>query len=308
MAIAGRKIDALGTRAPGTWIGTSLVVLALCAGCATPPPSPASVDAAAPRITPDVVYGHKDGMALVYDVFQPAKPNGAGVAYMISGGWFSRWAPPEERSAGFRGLLDRGFTVFAVHHGSAPRFKVPDAVADVRRAIRHIRLHAARHGIDPQRLGVTGGSAGGHLSLMLGLASDPGDAAATDAVLRTSDQVQAVVALFPPVDLSFMVGPSERFPALDFSKEEAGKVSPIGFVSADDPPTLLIHGDQDRLVPLLNSTSMLAALQKQNVRSELIVIEGGDHGFRNPEHRSRAGAAMVDWFVKHLTATSVAVE
>ncbi len=282
------------------WMGTGLLVLAVCAGCAALPGEPQAVDAGAPRITPDVVYGHKDGMALVYDVFHPAKPNGAGIAYMISGGWFSRWSPPEERMAGFRAMLDRGFTVFAVHHGSAPRFKVPDAVADVRMAIRHIRLNAARHGVDPERLGVTGGSAGGHLSLMLGMASDPGDAAATDPVQRTSDRVQAVVALFPPVDLTFMAGPSERFPALDFSKDEAGKVSPIGFVSSDDPPTLLIHGDKDQLVPLRNSTAMLEALEKVNVESELIVIEGGEHGFRNPEHRSRAQAAMVDWFAKHL--------
>ena len=285
-------------------LGIGILASALALGCAATSQAP---EPAPPEITPDVVYGHKDGMALVYDVFKPARSNGAGIAFMISGGWFSRWAPPDERVDGFRELLDRGFTVFAVHHGSAPRFKVPDAVADVRQAIRHIRLHAARHGIDPQRLGVTGGSAGGHLSLMLGMASDPGDPAAKDAVQRTGDQVQAVVALFPPVDLTFMVGPSERFPALDFSREEAQKISPIGFVSADDPPTLLIHGDQDRLVPLRNSTVMLEALQQVSVQSELVVIEGGDHGFRNPEHRKRSREAMIAWFEKHLApAPSVA--
>jgi acetyl esterase/lipase len=281
------------------WLGLSL--MALGAGCATSSGGPeAAVAAAAPQITADVVYGHKDGMALVYDVLKPAKANGAGVAFMVSGGWFSRWSPPEERAAGFKELLARGFTVFAVYHGSAPRFKVPDAVADVRQAIRHIRLNAASYGIDPQRIGVTGGSAGGHLSLMLGMASDPGEPAAKDPLQRTSDQVQAVVALFPPVDLTFMVGPSERFPALDFSKDEAVKVSPIGFVSADDPPTLLIHGDKDQLVPIRNSTVMLEALKKVNVESELIVVEGGEHGFRNPEHRQRSQAAMVAWFEKHL--------
>lgn len=303
MALA-KRIRAVGIRAVG--LGTCLLLGAL--GCATPSRAPQpDAGAAAPQIARDVVYGHKDGMALVYDVFKPARPNGAGVAFMISGGWFSRWAPPEERIPGFRELLDHGFTVFAVHHGSAPRFKVPDAVADVRQAIRHIRLNAASHGVDPQRLGVTGGSAGGHLSLMLGMASDSGDPASQDAVQRTSDRVQAVVALFPPVDLSFMVGPSERFPALDFSKEEAVKVSPIGFVSADDPPTLLIHGDQDRLVPLRNSTAMLEALQKVDVASELIVVEGGEHGFRNPEHRKRAQDAMVAWFEKHLAAAPAPV-
>jgi acetyl esterase/lipase len=254
-------------------------------------------------ITRDVVYGHKDGMALFYDVLKPAKSNGAAVAFMVSGGWFSRWQPAEQRVDRFRGLLDAGFTVMTVHHGSAPRFKVPEAVADVRLAIRHIRTNASKkYGIDPQRIGVLGGSAGGHLSLMLGLAADEGDPASQDAVLRTSDRVQAVVAYFPPVDLRTLTGPSERFPALDFPKEQAEAVSPIAFVSKDDPPTLLIHGDADRLVPISNSTRMETALQEAGIDTQLIVIEGGEHGFRDPAHRQRADRAMVEWFSAHLGA------
>jgi acetyl esterase/lipase len=287
------------------WIGTGLLVIALHAAArAAEPEVSAAVPAA--EITADVVYGHKDGMALFYDVFAPAKPNGAAVAFMISGGWFSRWEAPESRLTSFRSLLDRGYTVFAIHHGSAPRFKVPDAVADVRRAIRHIRLNAERFGVDPERLGVMGGSAGGHLALMLGTTSDAGDAAASDALLRASDRVRAVVALYPPVDLRPMIGPSERFPALDFPKEQAEQISPVLFASKDDPPTLLIHGDQDRLVPLRNSTAMLEAFKKVNVESELIVVEGGEHGLRNPEHRQRAQAAMLEWFDKHLAPPAAA--
>lgn len=77
-------------------------------------------------IAADVVYGHKDGMALTFDVLTPANSNGAAVLYMISGGWVSRWGPPEafgRRSAA--GLLAKGFTVFAVRHGSAPKYKAP---------------------------------------------------------------------------------------------------------------------------------------------------------------------------------------
>ena len=83
-----------------------------------------ATSASAVTITADVVYGHKAGMALVYDVFQPEQANGAGVLFMVSGGWFSRWQPPERRQGTFQHLLDAGFTMFAVHHGSAPRFKV----------------------------------------------------------------------------------------------------------------------------------------------------------------------------------------
>ena len=123
------------------------------------------------NIVPDVVYGHKLGMALTLDVFKPSgDANGAGILYMVSGGWVSRWRSPERMVRGFQPLLDKGFTVFAVRHGSSPRFKVPEAVADVRRAVQFVHANAADFGVDPTRLGVYGGSAGGHLSLMLGLA------------------------------------------------------------------------------------------------------------------------------------------
>ena len=251
-------------------------------------------------VTPDVVYGHKDGMALVYDVFRPEEANGAAVMYMVSGGWFSRWQPPARRQRAFQHLLDAGFTMIAVHHGSAPRFKVPDAVADVRRAVRHVRANAAGYGIDPERLGVYGGSAGGHLSLMLGLASDPGDPTAEQPVLRESNRVQAVVAYFPPVDLRGIAGPNERFPALDFDPTLAADISPIAFVSADDPPVLLIHGDADELVPISNSERMNAALTAAKVANEMVVIEGAAHGFRGPA-AGRAREESVAFFTAHLT-------
>src|SRR4029078_1101742 len=87
----------------------------------------------------------------------------------------SRWSPPEQTSQRFKFLLDKGFTVVVVRHGSSPKYFVPDAVSDVRRAVRYVRYHAKKWGVDPNRLGVHGGSAGGHLSLMLGMASDNGD-------------------------------------------------------------------------------------------------------------------------------------
>lgn len=267
--------------------------------------------------TPDVVYGHKAGMALTFDVLHPSvSPNGAGVLYMVSGGWFSRWSPPEQTARRFTELLDRGFTVFAVRHGSSPRFNVVEAHADVDRALRYIRIHADEWGVDPERLGVFGGSAGGHLSLMLGLAPDHAGPVASrgsrdpealvtaaegdDAVAAGDDHVAAVVAYYPPVDLRPLVGPNERFPALDFEDSLAPAISPIRFVTPDDPPTLLIHGDADELVPIRNSEILYESLQEAGVESEFITIPGADHGFRNPEDRARADAAMVEWFVEHL--------
>ena len=258
------------------------------------------------KITPDVVYGHKAGMALTFDVIRPKDPNGAGVLFMMSGAWVSMWVPPEgfvsdKASKGikhFRDLVDQGYTLFIVRHGSSPQFKVPEALADVRRAVRYIRLHAKDFDIDADRLGVCGGSAGGHLSLMLGLASDEGEKEAKDDVDRTGDRVAAIVAYFPPVDLREWVG-DKRFPALHFDKKDADSVSPILHVSNDDPPTLLIHGDKDDLVTLDNSERILEAFKKEGVTAELIVMPGAGHSFGGDQGK-QASAALIKWFDKHL--------
>lgn len=250
-------------------------------------------------IKPDVVYGHKDGMALVYSVLQPENANGAAIVFMVSGGWFSRWSPPQRYARQFDDMLDAGFTVIPVHHGSAPRYKVPEAYADVSRAIRHIKLHAQQHGIDPDRIGVTGGSAGGHLSLMLGLDSDAGISGDRDEVMRNSNAVAAIVAYFPPVDLREITGPNDRFPALDFEQGKAAAISPILYADPSDPPTLLIHGDADELVDISNSVDMQAEFEKQHITSEFITIPGAGHGFRGDD-ATQAAALRLDWFKKYL--------
>lgn len=266
------------------------------------------------KITPDVVYGHKAGMALTYDVVQPNKPNGAAVLFMVSGGWVSFWVPPEtfvDSNAAnifrhFAEVLDHGYTLFIVRHGSSPQFKVPEAVADVRRAVRFIRLNAEKYGVDPNRIGVCGGSAGGHLSLMLGTTGDDGDKNAKDEVDRTSDRVEAVVAYFPPVDLREWVGTKlDRLPALGFDPKLAESVSPLLHVSADDPPTLLIHGDKDELVKLDNSERILAVLKKEKVPCELIVEKGAGHGFAG-EQAAQASRSLIKWFDKYLAANATA--
>lgn len=251
------------------------------------------------NIKADVVYGHKDGLALVYDVIQPDNANGAAIVYMVSGGWFSRWSPPENRVRQFADMLDAGFTVIPVHHGSAPRYHVPDAYSDVSRAIRHIKMNAHEFGIDGDRIGVTGGSAGGHLSLMLGLDADSGAADSPDEVLRHGNEVAAIVAYFPPVDLREITGPNDRFPALNFAQEKAAAISPILHADAGDPPTLLIHGDADELVNISNSRIMHAEFQEQNVVSEFVTIPGAGHGFRGDD-ALQAAKARLDWFKKYL--------
>lgn len=267
-----------------------------------------SVFAGEVEITPDVVYGHKHGLAMTFDVFRPKEEsNGAGVLFMVSGGWYSKWAPPEQTQHFFRSLTDKGFTVFAVRHGSSPKFSIPEAVYDVRRSVRFIRLNAGRFQVDPNRLGVYGMSAGGHLSLMLGTASDEGNPDSKDPVDKVSDRVAAVVAFVAPTDLRIMVtGAKDRlpayknFPALELDMKAAELHSPLVHVTADDAPTLLLAGDADELVPIQHSRNIQTAFEEKGVKSRLVELKGAGHGFGGDD-LAKALQEMVSWFETHLT-------
>lgn len=264
----------------------------------------------APQVLADQVYGHKDGLALTLDVVKPTKPNGAGVLWIQSGGWYSNWIDPKVWPAAGKPYFDKGFTLFIVRHGSAPKYTVPEAAADVRRSVRFIRLKAKEFGVDPNRLGVTGGSAGGHLSLMLGTTGDEGDPQSKDEVLRESSRVAAVVALYPPTDLrGWTTDPPAEIkkhaglkPPLMFDASKEESVSPLLKVTSDDAPTLLIHGDKDLLVPIEHSTKILTALEAAKVPSKLVTIEGAAHGFSPKQNQETVSPEMLGWFEKYLSA------
>lgn len=249
-------------------------------------------------VVADVVYGHKDGMALTYDVFTPKQnAKGVGLVFMVSGGWVSRWAPAEQAVNLFRPLLAEGYTVLAVRHGSSPKYVIPEIAQDVETAFKHIHQHAGQFQVDPNRLGIFGFSAGGHLSLLLGTkTNDQGTG-------QDAPRVAAVVAVFPPTDLAPYVEPSnplrEQFPALKFETSQADRYSPLKHVTSDDAPTLLVHGDQDELVPIWHSQKIDQAFQQQHVPHELLTIEGAGHGF-DAEGNRRMFEAMVRWFNTQL--------
>ena len=205
---------------------------------------------------------------------------------------------------------------------------MPEIVVDVNRSIRFIRHHAKGYAIDPNRIGITGASAGGHLSLLLGAAGDLGDPDAKDPVDRESSRVQAVACFFPPTDfLNYGAARREMLHAKDFGRmfrpafdfreldptdnvwvpitdtekrrEILRKISPATHVSADDAPALIYHGDADTLVPLQQSESFVEKLKSVGVDAKLVVKKGAGHGWLS---MVKDMEAFADWFDGHLKA------
>ena len=263
----------------------------------------------AAKITPDLVYGHKDGLALTMDLYEPdGTPNGAGVLFMVSGGWYSVWAPPEKTRPMLEPFLKEGFKVIAVRHGSSPRYTIPEAVHDVQQAVRFVRRNAERFGVDAERLGVFGMSAGGHLSLMLGTTGDDGTADAPDDSLeKIPSRVAAVVAFVPPTDLRVAVWeapeslPAYRnFPALNLEMQKAEQNSPLVHVTPDDAPALVVMGGDDQLVPPRHGEWIDKAFHEQKVTSKLIIVPHAGHNLGSVQDQQQAFAEAVAWFKTYL--------
>ncbi len=271
--------------------------------------------------TSDVIYGRKAGMALTLDVFQPAHKNGAGVIFLVSGGWASSYDDTSMVHVdveNYATYLRRGYTVFAVVHGSMPRFNVPDIILDVQRAVRYIRHNAAEFGVDANRLGVLGSSSGGHLALMIATQGSPGPNASADPVDHESSAVQAVACFFPPTDFLNWGAPgvdgvgrgplSPLFAAFGslsdtgLGRQIVGKmISPIYFVTFSLPPVLIVHGDADVVVPLQQSQSFAAKAKEAGAPEvKIIVRKGKGHGWGDFWKSKEDVDAFADWFDRYL--------
>lgn len=264
--------------------------------------------------TEDVVYGRKFGFALTLDVLQPAKPNGYGIVYMVSGGWRSNHDSISAKA--YAPYLARGYTIFAVCHACQPRFTIPEITEDVNRAVRFIRHNAAKWNVNPDQLGVSGGSAGGHLSLTLGTGGGPGKADAKDPIDRESSAVQCVACFYPPTDFLNYGSPGEDgvgagvlkdlraaffAPGAEDTPEIHQKlgheISPVYHITAKMPPTLIIHGDADKRVPLQQSQSFVQKATEAGATAKLIVKPGAAHGWPN---QAPDMEVLADWFDQYL--------
>jgi acetyl esterase/lipase len=270
----------------------------------------------------DVVFGEDDGAVLVMDVFTPTGPkNGLGIVDVASGAWHSDRGKIRDHTLArvYDIFCGHGYTVFAIRPGSISKFSIPEMVKHLRIGTRYIRAHAGEYGINPDNLGITGGSAGGHLAALTVVST------ASDAQGQLDQPFKAVGIFFPPTDFLHYRGNAADFgkdertaqrmrelfgdsgqgesPKTDPAKltEMGRKISPALLVDRQQPPFLVIHGDADPVVPLHQSEILIEALKKAGGQADLIVKHGGGHAWLTINEEVKT---MADWFDKELKGPS----
>jgi acetyl esterase/lipase len=262
----------------------------------------------------DITYAKVGDRELQVDM---CSPEGDGpfpaIVFIHGGGWRGG------ARQGYRGAIvaaaRRGYVAVTVTYRLTDPDKegkatnpFPACVYDVKAAVRWLRAHAKDYHVDPDRIGATGGSAGGHLVLMLGTTDKSAGLEGDEGYPDQSSRVQAVVNEFGPTDMAELYRTSKGAAPIvasflagtpDDAAETYRKASPVTYVSKDDPPTLTIHGGADPLVPPAQAKLFDAAMKKAGATSELLILEGQGHGFRG-EANQKAHEAMFAFFDKYL--------
>ena len=260
------------------------------------------------RVDANIVYGHGGSEELKLDLIKPAVPveNGPALILIHGGGW--QGGDKADFVQFGKAAAKRGYLCVTVNYRLAPKHRFPAQIEDVKCAVRWMRSQAKDLHIDPQRIGAVGGSAGAHLSMMLGT-MDPADGLEGDG--GHADQpskVQAVVSLFGPANLSSDVpiisqGILKTF--LNGTKAEIAdtyrKASPITYVNAGDAPMLLYQGTKDGLVPYDQATQMATALTDAGVGGRVELLLGLGHGWSGPE-MERVLQGSLDFMDQNLKA------
>ncbi len=238
----------------------------------------------------DVVYCSPGGEAQRMDLYYPEAAGGRwpALVYVHGGGWTSGDKVAAGRTAQEIAALRRaGFLVASVNYRLGPAHRFPAMIEDVKCAVRSLRAHAPEYNLDERRIGVWGTSAGGHLAALLG-AADASAGFDVGEYAEQSSRVQAVVSMYGPADFSVpFPGDDESKPGV-FGGVDARVSSPVSYVSPDDPPFLLIHGEMDSLVPISQSEILLERLREAGVPVELVRVKNAQHGL------SPAGTGPVD--------------
>jgi putative heme-binding domain-containing protein len=252
------------------------------------------------------------------DLYLPAKADGPlPVIVWIHGG---AWLGGNKDNPPALPFVARGYAVASINYRLSQHAKFPAQIEDCKAAIRWLRANAQTYHLDPNRIGVWGASAGGHLVALLGTTGGVKELEGQGGNAEQSSRVQAVVDWFGPTDLVKIGGQAGPDSQLDHNaadspeakllggpvpenKDKAAKASPVTYVRKDAAPFLIMHGDKDRIVPYAQSEELAAALKKAGAQVTLKKIEGAGHGgeeFASPENRR----LIVEFFDKYLKKAS----
>jgi len=237
----------------------------------------AGVDLGQSGLNRGVPFAAPGGVQLTMDIYRPTTAGPHPAIVQIYGGAWQRGAPANDPAFAFR-LASRGYVVFAIDYRHAPEWQWPAQLDDVQTALAWIREHGPSYGADPSRLALFGRSAGSQLAMVAGL-QDPG--------------VAAVISYYGPVNLTNgwrqpprpdPIGSRAVLEALlggtpDQMPDRYQHASPITYVSASAPPTLLIYGSRDHIVQPKYGRNLHEALRAAGAASELIEIPWADHAF-----------------------------
>jgi acetyl esterase/lipase len=248
------------------------------------------------ELVPNVTYGTGGERPLQLSILRPKSPPSTPmpvVVFIHGGGWRGG-----SKQGGIRNLIPlakRGYFCASIDYRLSGEAIFPAQIEDCKCAIRFLRAKAEDYHLDADRIGVWGSSAGGHLVALLGTAGDAKDLEGKGGRSQYSSRVQAVCDWFGPTDfLHYHVDgePNEHADGavaqllggpVSEKKELAAKASPVNYVTKDDPPFLIMHGDRDLLVPLRQSEMLRDALQKVGVEATLKVVKDAGHGLQGPD-------------------------
>jgi acetyl esterase/lipase len=257
---------------------------------------------------PGIEYANPDGQHLQLDMARPKSGDGPFPAILcIHGGGFRAGT-----RQGYDGLCARlaqeGYVAVTASYRLAPKYQFPAAVHDVKAAVRWLRANAQKYHIDPKRIGVTGGSAGGHLAQFLGVTGGVQQFEGDGGNADQSSRVVCVVNVYGPSDFTRSYGKSvdaaEVLPLflggdLKTARHRHILASPLYWVTPAAAPTLCIHGTQDKYVAHEQAVWLVERLKAAEVEAELLTLEGAGHGFRGKDAET-ADLALFAFFAKHL--------
>lgn len=254
-----------------------------------------------------IEFANPDNQHLQVDLARPKEGSGPFPAVVcIHGGGF-RAGTREGYDKLCLTLAQRGYVAITVTYRLAPAYPFPAAVQDCKAAVRWLRANAAKYHVDPARVGVTGGSAGGHLAQFLGVTAGVKEFEG-EGNLDQSSAVSCVVNFYGPSDFTKSydksVDAAEVLPLffggnLETKRREHIVGSPLYWVTPDAAPTLCVHGTEDKYVAYEQATWIVDRLKACAVEANLITLEGAGHGFKGADAQ-KAEAALLEFFDQHL--------